>query len=596
MGVMNRTILAATLLVVSATLSSNLMAAGKQTQARREPDMCVVPAGSQPLLPAKLMPGMGSSTRFAVTTKSEEARRFFQQGVSQIHSFWFVESERSCAQAAQLDPDMAMAHWCIALSAASDYRPAFQLMRNTANSGTGRGSGAAPGEASGDAVARTTNGAAVNPQLRAREAIAKAMALRDKVTERERLYIEAQAARRATGNKDEADAAYIAGLRKLVAAYPDDLDAKSMLGLATSNGFEPISKDPRANTMEAIRLLEEVVAKDDTHFGAHHYLIHAYEGSKMPEKAWHACERYAQLVTNIPHALHMPGHIYAQSDKIQEAIASFTSAAENELTWINADTLYPTGHHGHNVHFLIHSLNLGGRYHDSMTRAQHLLTFKENPRERSGNLQTVPWRQGYFGLIKTLVRFEKWNDILDGTTIPLYDKPEQNAWRHWAIGLAQAATGQTDKAKATLADMQKDLDDVTSSKEPISIGTQELEAVIAARSGDQKKGYELFRKAADREAAMLYTEPPSYPRPVAEGFANVALALGDFATAEKAYRETLGREPGSGRAFFGLATALDGLGKTADARDARSRAAKAWANADADLPQVQRLRTSTAGQ
>jgi len=596
MGVMKRTILAATLLVVSATLSSNVMAAGKQTQARREPDMCVVPAGSQPLLPAKLLPGMGTSTRFAVTTKSDEARKFFQQGLSQIHSFWFMESERSCAQAAQLDPDMAMAHWCIALSAASDYRPAFQLMRNAANSGTGRGSGAAPAEASADAVARTTNGAAVNPQLRAREAIAKAMALRDKVTERERLYIEAQAARRAPGNKDEADAAYIAGLRKLVAAYPDDLDAKSMLGLATSNGFEPVSKEPRANTMEAIRLLEEVVAKDDTHFGAHHYLIHAYEGSRMPEKAWHACERYAQLVTNIPHALHMPGHIYAQSDKIQEAIASFTAAAENELTWINADTLYPTGHHGHNVHFLIHSLNLGGRYHDSMTRVQHLLTFKENPRERSGNVQIVPWRQGYFALIKTLVRFEKWNDILDGKTIPLYDKPEQNAWRHWAIGLANAATGQMDKAKATLAEMQKDLEDVTSAKEPISIGAQELEAVIAARSGDQKTGYELFRKAADREAAMLYTEPPSYPRPVAEGFANVALALGDFATAEKAYRETLGREPGSGRAFFGLATALDGLGKTADARDARSRAAKAWANADADLPQVQRLRTSTAGQ
>src|SRR4030095_11474973 len=124
--------------------SSDMTAAGKQTQSRREPDMCVVPAGSQPLLPAKLMPGMGLSTRFAVTTKSEEARMFFQQGLSQIHSFWFMESERSCAQAAALDPDMAMAHWCIALSAASDYRPAFQLMRNTANAGSGRGSGAAP--------------------------------------------------------------------------------------------------------------------------------------------------------------------------------------------------------------------------------------------------------------------------------------------------------------------------------------------------------------------------------------------------------------------------------------------------------------------
>jgi tetratricopeptide (TPR) repeat protein len=592
---MKRIAFAVLLLGATFSLSSDMTAAGKQPQSRREPDMCVVPAGSQPLLPAKLMPGMGLSTRFAVTTKSEEARMFFQQGLSQIHSFWFMESERSCAQAAALDPDMAMAHWCIALSAASDYRPAFQLMRNTANAGSGRGSGAAP-EPSSEAVQRTTNGAAVNPQIRAREAIAKAMALRDKVTERERLYIEAQAARRAAVPKDQADAAYIAGLRKLVAAYPDDLDAKSMLGLAIDNGFEPVTKAPRANTMEAIRLLEEVVAADDTHFGAHHYLIHAYEGSKMPEKAWHACERYAELVPNIPHALHMPGHIYAQSDKIQEAIAAFTAAAENELTWINSDTLYPTGHHGHNTHFLIHSLNLGGRYQDSMARVQHLLTFKENPRERSGDLQTGPWRQGYFALIKTVVRFEKWQEILNGTTIPVYDKPEQNAWRHWAIGLAQAATGQIDKANATLAEMQKDLEAVTSSKEPIGIAVQELEAAIAARGGDQKKGYELFRKAADREAAMLYTEPPSYPRPVAEGWANVALALEDFTSAEKAYREALDREPGSGRAFFGLAASLDGQGRSADAREARTRGAKAWANADPDLPQLQKLRTSTAGQ
>src|SRR6185503_13018035 len=195
-----------------------------------------------------------------------------------------------------------------------------------------------------------------------------------------------------------------------------------------------------------------------------------------PYKAWHANERYSALVPNIPHALHMPGHIYAQSDKIQEAIAAFTAAAENELTWIKADSLYPTGHHGHNVHFLIQALNLGGRYNDSMKWAQHLLTFKENPRDRNGNNQTGPWRQGYFSVIKSVVRFEKWNEILEGKTIPIYDKPEQNAWRHWATGLAYANTGQLDKAKATLAELQADLEGVTSSKEPIGIGVQELEA------------------------------------------------------------------------------------------------------------------------
>jgi len=588
---------AALLILAAAVSSPDVLAKGKQAPAKKEPDLCVVPPGAQPLLPAKLLPGMGITKDFPVTTSSEDARRFFLQGISQIHSFWFVESERSCLQALEYDPNMAMAHWCIALSAASDYRPAFQLLREPSNGGQ-RGvvsSEAAATGADGEAtVRRTANGAAIDPALRAREAIAKAMALRDQVTPRERLYIEAQAARRAPGPKDAADAAYIAGLRALVAAYPDDLEAKSMLGLAIDNGFDPVTREPRAHTMEAIALLEEVAAKDDSAFGAHHYLIHAYEGSKTPEKAWHSNARYAGLVTNIPHALHMPGHIYAQSDRIEAAISAFSGAAAVEQKWIASDSLYPQGHHGHNVHFLIHALNIGGRYDESMRWVQHLFTFKENPRERSGNNQRGVWRQGYFGLIKTVVRFEKWDEIQDGKIFPVYDKPEQNAWHHWALGLAQANTGQLDRAKATLADMQKDLAAVTSSKEPIAIGVQELEATIAARGGDKKKGYELYRKAADREAAMLYTEPPSYPRPVVEGWANVALALGDAATAEKAYREALKREPGSGRAYFGLAASLERLGRSTEAQDARSRAAKAWAHADANLPQVQKLRTSTA--
>src|SRR6185436_3414879 len=386
---------AAFAVLLAAAASSELMARGRQAPAQREPEMCVVPPGAQPLLPAKILPGMGITKDFPVTTKSDEARRFFLQGVSQIHSFWFQESERSCTQALELDPDMAMAHWCIALSAASDYRPAFQLLRDP---GSPRNM-PAPAQPNVEAVARSTSGAAIDPQVRAREAIAKAMALRDKVTPRERLYIESQSARRAPGPKDAADAAYIATLRKLVAEYPDDLEAKSMLGLAIDNGFTPADKEPRANTLEAIKLLEEVVAKDDSHFGAHHYLIHAYEGSKTPEKAWHANQRYASLVVNIPHAAHMPGHIYAQSDRIQEAISSFSAAAAIELKWLESDSLYPNGHHGHNVHFLIHSLNLAGRYDESMKWVQHLFTFKENPRERSGNSQRNTWRQGYFGLI-----------------------------------------------------------------------------------------------------------------------------------------------------------------------------------------------------
>jgi tetratricopeptide (TPR) repeat protein len=560
-----------------------------------EPDLCVVPPGAQPLLPAHLLEGQGV-TDMPVTTSSAEARKFFNQGVSQLHSFWIIEAERSFLQAATLDPDMAMAYWGIAMSAAADHRPAFQLIRDTNDGGRTSGAAGAAGAGGGDvtAIARTTNGAAIDGVVRSREAIAKAMALRDKVTPRERLYIEAEAARRNVAAAPKAqDADYIAGMRKVVEAYPDDLEAKTILGLALLDGFDPVTKEPRAHTLEGIALLEAVVVKDDNAFGAHHYLIHGYEGSRTPEKAWRACERYPQLVTNIPHALHMPGHIYAQSDRIPDAVAAFTEAATNELGYLNADVLYPNGHHGHNVHFLIHALNLDGRYRESMLQARQLLAFKETPRERQGVNQRVTWRQGYYSLVKTLVRFERWDEVLDGRTIPSYDKPEQRAWRAWAEGLAYSATGRPDQAKTALKALQQAISEAPASSQPIRIAAIELDATITARGGDRPAGYALFRRAADREAALTYTEPPSYPRPVVEAWGNVALALGDYAAAESAYREALTREPGSARAWFGQAAAVDALGRPGDAKTLRDRAARAWERADRDLPQWKQI-TATA--
>ncbi len=589
------------LLIVGVLLASvpALPALAQGGRSRPPADLCAVPPGAQPSLPARLLDGMGT-TNMPVTTKSPDAQKFFNQGMAQVHSFWFMESERSFLQAATLDPDMAMAYWGIAVSAAGDYRPAFQLLRGP---NEGRDARASAPDQTSEAVARDTGGAALNPQVRATEAIAKAMAMRDKVSARERLYLDSQAARREAGKSTkERDAAYIAGLRTLVAAYPDDLEVKSMLGLALLDGYDSVTKAPRTNTLEGLRLLEEIVARDDNHFGAHHYIIHGYEGSQYPYKAWWACRRYPELVPNIPHALHMPGHIYAQSDKIDEAADAFAAAARNELKWLAADALYPNGHHGHNVHFLIQALNLDGRFRESMEQARHLLTFKETPRERGGDNQRVTYRQGYFGLIKTLVRFEKWDLILDGQTLPAYDQPTQHVWRLWATGLAHADQGHLDQARAALADIKtafKAIEAQPSGRviEPLQIAALELEATIQARAGDRKKGYDLFQKAADREVAQLYTEPPAYPRPVAEGYANTALALGDFAVAEKAYTLALQQEWGSGRAYFGLAAALAGQNKTAEARVMLERATRAWNKADADLPQMQKARqTTTASQ
>jgi tetratricopeptide (TPR) repeat protein len=564
-------------LLLAAAVSTALMPATAQEQV--EADLCLVPPGAQPSLPAKLLSGQGT-VNMPVTTNSPEAHAFFLQGMAQLHSFWAREAERSFLQAAELDPDMAMAYWGIATAAGGDHRSSWQNLRDR----SGRGRGGPAKQTEGTEIARTVNGAAIDPKIRAREAIEKAMSMRDKVTARERMYIEAQWARLNPASKDP-DADFIQAMRKLVAAHPDDLEAKSLLGLVMLYGYELPSKSPRPLTLEGVALLEEVIAVDDNHAGAHHYLIHGYEGSANPEKGWRSSERYPQLVPNIPHALHMPAHIYIQSNRVEDAVTALMAASENELMYMNADALYPPGHYGHNVHFLVHALNVLGRYEESMEQVRLLLAFKETPAERAGNSQRTVWRQGHFALIKTLVRFERWQDILSGNVLPVYDKPEQQAWNLWATGLAQSATGQAAAARKSLASMKERIEQSTAGLEPLRIAALELEATIEARAGKRSASKRRFEEAALREASMPYTEPPAYPRPVAEGWGHVALETGDYKTADKAYMQALSIEPGSGRAYLGRAHALRGLGQTAQSEEMLERARKAWHydNIDAGL-------------
>jgi tetratricopeptide (TPR) repeat protein len=203
----------------------------------------------------------------------------------------------------------------------------------------------------------------------------------------------------------------------------------------------------------------------------------------------------------------------------------------------------------------------------------------------------VAYRQGYFALVKTLVRFERAELILDGTTIPVYDRPEQNAWRNWALGLAHVLRGELEPARQSLGQLERNVAEAKASRGALGVAVLELEGQVAVRAGETKKGWALLRKAAAKEKALIYTEPPDYPRPVVEAMGSLALHVGDFVTAERAYTEALATEPGSGRACFGLAAALAGLERPEEAQARLEQAERAWDKADPDLPQMQRLRS-----
>ena len=383
-----------------------------------------------------------------------------------------------------------------------------------------------------------------------------------KATPLEKLYIASIVARR-DGKAKNPEEAYIQGLRAIVAQYPDEIEARAYLALHLMRGFELPAKTPRSTSMEAVAILRDLLVRAPDHPGVHHYVIHGFEGSTFAKDAWPSCKRYAELVTNIPHALHMPGHIYTQTGRWEDAVASFSAAAENERGYMRADKLYGTGHHGHNVHFLATSYSFEGQYDKAKETARELLGFQENPRERASiDGFYSAYRQGIFAMLRTLVQSESWDEILDGKTLPVYDKPREQAWRHWAMALAYLGKGNMRDARNEAKAMAESLNDYKEKvkmpvPEALEVAREELDGQLKLAEGKVDSALKKLEQAANMERHMIYSEPPYYPRPVLEVLGQVALKNGRLPQAESAFRRALEQYPGSFRAQVGLRATLE---------------------------------------
>lgn len=524
-------------------------------------DQCAPEPGDfPPPLPAKLLEGQGH-VHFPITTSSPQAQQFFDQGVAQMHSFWAREAERSFLQAAELDPSAPMPWWGIAMVAAGDYRPGFQLEYVN-------GVPATPGADKPRPDSELSASA-----LRARQAAQRALNLSNapgKATPLEKLYIRAVAARRGIGSTHPA-AEYVQALRDLVAQYPTEVEAKCYLALIIMSGFTTPDKKPREGSMEAVQILRELIKVAPDHPGVNHYIIHGWEGSTFAAEAWPSCEKYPKLAPAIPHALHMPGHIYAQTGRWHDAELAFAAAAAKERAYMDQDALYGTGHHGHNVHFEIVTLDFEGKYDEALGLAHELMGMPESARQKS---EIDNWyladRQGWFGLMRTLVDAKRWTDIEDSSTLPPMTTPRENAWYHWARGLAYAEQGNVSVAHSEAHQMDQALKDwsaATKTKEPpaaLSVARLELEGHILVAERRTTEALRVYERASDAERSLRYTEPPAYPRPVAEVAGQLALSLGDREKAAKFFRTALEQYPESPRAQEGLrAAANKQMGQTA---------------------------------
>ncbi|HKE04441.1 MAG TPA: tetratricopeptide repeat protein [Blastocatellia bacterium] len=539
--------------------------------------------------PARLIEGYGQ-VHMPITTKSEESQRFFDQGLALLHSFWGYEADRSFERAAQLDPECAMAQWGIAM-------------------------------------------AAVNEKRRD-EAIKRAKELAVKASEREKLYVAAVEARyqgeRATVQNNGflgASEPYQKAMRKIVAFYPDDLEAKLFLALASMSGYER-DGSPKPGTIEAIALLQVVLAKDPKHLAAHHYKINATESGKRAINGASSADIYGGLAPKVGHAVHMPGHTYVHIDRWDDAAKAFEASAQVDRAYIrenNETTDHAAGPYGHNLHFLATVYGYQGRYRDALRVSQELLDATKAPEEQKSRATL----EGRISMLRALARFEKYDEILNGKSLPDDGEFEVlKAWRYYAQALANigrldlaAARAQLDMLEREIAWLKekfgkaKDLPQAGRQRQQLralAVAPIELKARLAAREAtlrplvqstnvpssgspaDQAKkedeAISLLREGIEEEIKLGYSEPPLYPNPMEEVSGKVCLELKRWKEAEEFFRAALERDPGSGRAYFGLMQAQQALGKDAEARKSYAKFVKAWSKADADLPEMRRAK------
>ena len=398
--------------------------------------------------------GVGD-VHFPVTTDSADAQAFINQGVAQLHGFWYFEAERSFRQAADIDPQCAMAYW-------------------------------------GAALANLGN------EKRARGFIAEAVKRKTAVTERETLYIDALAALLASDNKKQDKKsrlrAYAQGLEELLYKYPDDVEAKAFLALQLwKNSSEGI---PIESHLAVDALLEQVFAASPMH-PAHHYRIHLWD-RRRAEKALHAAAMCGPAAPGIAHMWHMPGHIYSRLKRYADAAWQQEASARVDHAHMMRDRILPDQIHNfaHNNEWLIRNLNHVGRVHDAIDLAKNMIELPRHPKYNTSSKRG----SGYYGrlrLIETLRRYELWDELLtlDTATYLADDRrPAERIQRVRYLGEAHFRSHDLAGGQAQLAELSKAL-----AEETAKLAVAEAEALNEAREKElNEAATEKAKKAAVR--------------------------------------------------------------------------------------------------
>ena len=496
------------------------------------------------------MDGIGH-THFPITTKVPEVQEWFDQGNTLLHSFWFEEAERSFRWCLKLDPDNAMAYWGLARCGLNWF----------------------------------TRGPLDKPETkRYLDFLNEAVRLKGTVSERERLFIEAwgdsfTGESFTLGGKERAEI-LCRRLQELSLKFPDDIEAKVLFALFSIHPGHALSTE---------LMIQQVLAKEPDHPGAHHYRIHNWDGA-APEQGLPSCIRYGQVAPKVGHADHMPGHNFTKMGLWHEAAWSMDTATRIELRYMNEQLALPfeTWNFAHNRNYLCYIQEQLGMVDVALRGARDLLAAPRDPESNKDN-QYGAFDQGMVALVRGLLKYERWDDLLsksNSVAIPWRDLPNDKLLRTFAETLAYIGKKDLHRARTQLHEL-KVLAGTKKDAEAASMA-KIAEGLLLGAEGNLLDSTRLLLDAAeserkDREAGNYDNDPPSNPWPVARLLGDVYLERGEARLAIEAYERALKQEPYDAFTLSGLTRAYAATGARDKAENAYGRLLYVWSGAPPDL-------------
>ncbi|GAB3642240.1 tetratricopeptide repeat protein [Spirosoma arcticum] len=534
------------------------------------------------LPPPRLMEGIGRS-HLKITTKSDSAQRYFDQGLSLLHDFWDFEAYRAFEYAAKLDTTAAMPHWGMHVS----IQP-FDQKRQ------------------GDR----------------KKALEQVKKLSKSASEHEQLYIkaiEAEAgATEAKKSREEVKRAFIAEMDNLIHRYPDDVEAKLILWLGAIGGSYSADGKPEENTMYAQLMLEKLLVSHPDHHAVHHYWIHQMENC-CPQQALASANKLASLAPASGHIVHMPGHIYYRLGDYKKARQSFLAAMRVDSSYMAAQGIHrlDTWNYDHNLSYLIANDAEEGRYREAMGILNRLLD-KSGVQDtaRAQDFKKWAYRNRSNGPVSLAMRFGNFSQAAEYERRLMADtaaqhqsmgdkdyaeyrkKPQRRNEIAYLLGMDAVEKGNANLARQYANELDADLwrlakhdKDLNGWNEKIQhLTSVELQGNLFSLQGDTAQAFRLLKEAVKLEKELGYNEPPPYYYPTQLTLAKAYQRAKQWQKARDTYGELLKDRPNSGFALFGLAQAWEDEGNKSEATKAYQTFLTTWSDADADLPQVKRAK------